>query len=299
MTISNTCRTILSMKTEERILELLSETLSCRFDKAWEFHSADPGFSIWFAYPRTVVTVLLRGEIKTSIRGRAELTHWHEGEVLCLRPNMQRMHRVVSNYEVRYQGVGVDFEMLNKGIDVLSFFDVPALFSEAKAERIAKTIGELYASMDASPSLKRSLRRNALCSELLFLLVENAGIQPMAMRRLEGLSRLSDVLSHLIRRWDEEPDIALLSRKCSLSRSRFHAVFKEATGESPYEFVRHIRLEKASAILLASDLDVAEIGQRLGWNDQFHFSRVFKAAFGISPRNYRNLHRSNCAPILA
>ena len=48
-----------------------------------------------------------------------------------------------------------------------------------------------------------------------------------------------------------------------------------------------LRLRHAQELLLSTDASVAEVGVRSGFADQFHFSRQFKAAFGLSPRGYR------------
>jgi AraC-like DNA-binding protein len=39
--------------------------------------------------------------------------------------------------------------------------------------------------------------------------------------------------------------------------------------------------------LIRSDRSILEIGKEIGWDDQFHFSRMFKRRCGISPASYR------------
>ena len=48
------------------------------------------------------------------------------------------------------------------------------------------------------------------------------------------------------------------------------------------------RAEKAAVLLLTTDKAIATIGREVGWHDPNYFARRFRAAFGISARQYRN-----------
>lgn len=52
--------------------------------------------------------------------------------------------------------------------------------------------------------------------------------------------------------------------------ARFH-------NESPYQFLKRLRMEHASRILLARDATVKSMAAALGFAEPFHFSRVFKS----------------------
>lgn len=53
-------------------------------------------------------------------------------------------------------------------------------------------------------------------------------------------------------------------------------------------YARRRRLELARELLVGGDLPIAEVAQRCGFPDQFHFSRAFKRAHGSSPSSYRD-----------
>ena len=72
-----------------------------------------------------------------------------------------------------------------------------------------------------------------------------------------------------------------------LSESRFHDVFKHATGVAPVQYLNSLRLRRGQELLLSPEITVAEAGRKCGFDDQFHFSRQFKKAFDQSPRAYR------------
>ncbi len=73
----------------------------------------------------------------------------------------------------------------------------------------------------------------------------------------------------------------------SMARTNFYKKVKGLTGHSPNEYLRIIRMKKAAELLLTTDMNVGEISYQIGFNDQFHFSKIFKSQFGVSPLQYR------------
>ena len=69
-------------------------------------------------------------------------------------------------------------------------------------------------------------------------------------------------------------------------------MFKAATGKSPQQYLIGYRMGKAAELLKLTALPVAEVGRAVGYPNQLHFSRAFKGAFGVSPREWR---RENAA----
>jgi AraC family transcriptional regulator of arabinose operon len=71
--------------------------------------------------------------------------------------------------------------------------------------------------------------------------------------------------------------------------SRFHfcRLFKEETGQTPWQYVLERRLERARELLLGGQLSVKEISARLGFSHPDYFARLFKRSSGVTPRQYR------------
>ena len=75
------------------------------------------------------------------------------------------------------------------------------------------------------------------------------------------------------------------------SRTHFFRIFKAQTGTTPIEYVKRRRLREALLLLQESDLNISEIGDKVGWPDPFYFSKIFKAKIGMPPSVYRLRHR--------
>ena len=78
-----------------------------------------------------------------------------------------------------------------------------------------------------------------------------------------------------------------LSQYCSLSESYLYARFKQAFGVSPIHYLNGVRLQAAAGLLLSSKFTLAEIAEQIGFCDAYYLSKLFKKAYGISPREYR------------
>jgi AraC-like DNA-binding protein len=82
---------------------------------------------------------------------------------------------------------------------------------------------------------------------------------------------------------------AAIARHHRISRRHLYRLFEEI-GDSVASFIRRRRLARCKAIL-ADDLhtkrSISEIAFAWGFNDATTFGRAFRAAFGVTPRDYR------------
>ena len=75
---------------------------------------------------------------------------------------------------------------------------------------------------------------------------------------------------------------------CKVSASRFFPLFRADTGMTPVEYLQHLRVSRAIALMISDDnLSVEEISERAGFESAAYFRRIFKRLTGKSPREYR------------
>jgi AraC family transcriptional regulator len=82
-----------------------------------------------------------------------------------------------------------------------------------------------------------------------------------------------------------------LAREKGLSRSNFSHLFRSATGESPGDYLRRKRLDRAMELLRQSRLSIKEIAARTGFADSTHFCKSFRARYQMSPGAFRRMAR--------
>ena len=107
---------------------------------------------------------------------------------------------------------------------------------------------------------------------------------------LAPLSRgelIQEVLWYLRLNYMRPVSVGEILAFCPMSRSHFHAVFREVTGKTTSAVLREVRVEKARELLRESRASIGEVALDCGFGSQSHFCHVFKAATGVSPRQWR------------
>ena len=105
--------------------------------------------------------------------------------------------------------------------------------------------------------------------------------------QLVAASRLAVSLNYMVTHLDKPMRVSTLSAMAGLSMSRFFELFKSATGDAPINWLIRARMQWAGELLELSNLRVKEVAMRVGYEDQFYFSRLFKFAYGVAPSAYR------------
>ncbi|MBB3982757.1 AraC family transcriptional regulator [Sphingobium fontiphilum] len=103
-------------------------------------------------------------------------------------------------------------------------------------------------------------------------------VLPHQARRIEECIRenLSSALS-----------ISDIGRACGMSTRNVARVFKQATGVSIGDFIARCRIDLAKDMLASDELRIKEVSWRCGFRSSSAFSAAFRAATGMTPRDYR------------
>ena len=78
-----------------------------------------------------------------------------------------------------------------------------------------------------------------------------------------------------------------LAEVAGMSASHFSAVFRQKAQSPHINFFTFLKIQQACRLLEYSKLRVKEIAYKIGYNDPYHFSRVFTTVMGISPHEFR------------
>lgn len=86
--------------------------------------------------------------------------------------------------------------------------------------------------------------------------------------------------------------LADVAKQFGMSLRNFNRRFLAATGKTPLHYLQGLRIEEGRDLLNNSNLSIAEVAEKVGYQDSKHFARLFRDTLGVTPRDYRRSVRS-------
>ncbi|MBR9829536.1 MAG: AraC family transcriptional regulator [Oceanospirillales bacterium] len=126
-----------------------------------------------------------------------------------------------------------------------------------------------------------------LIREILYLILGSAQATPLfaLARHNTHLARMERVLKHIHGHYQDAFDVEQLAALANMSTSSFHRNFRQATGSSPVQYLKKLRLTRARELLQDSGIKVKQAAAQVGYESPTQFSREFKRYFGCSPQD--------------
>lgn len=85
---------------------------------------------------------------------------------------------------------------------------------------------------------------------------------------------------------DTQLSVETLSRHVGMSRGTLYSKLLELTGQTPVEFIRSVKLDKAAQLLEQNELTIAEVAYSVGFSTPNYFAKSFKVKFNMLPSEY-------------
>lgn len=146
-------------------------------------------------------------------------------------------------------------------------------------------------SWDSGPELltyENIARQHCTSEELFARIAADFGLAADGMMvHPSGVAKR--VLDYIDESYTEDLLLSEVARKFRLSIGYASSLVKRETGSTYSEYVASKRLKLACQLLADPELSIQEIVQRVGYKDYFHFNKLFKKHFGVTPSKYRKL----------
>ncbi len=99
--------------------------------------------------------------------------------------------------------------------------------------------------------------------------------------------KMKMAVEYIEQNYASDLNMAVVSNYISMNYSLFSYSFKQYTGSNFVNFLKDIRMKKAKELLAETDMKIIEISQEVGYDNEKHFMKIFKATCGVSPSEYR------------
>lgn len=104
---------------------------------------------------------------------------------------------------------------------------------------------------------------------------------------MDYMSNIQKAIDYIEKNLKEKIKVNEVSRIAHFSEFHFQRMFKEAVGDTVMGYIRKRRLTEAAGDLVGSRDRITDIALEYQFGSEEAFSRAFRKAFGMSPKNYR------------
>ena len=126
---------------------------------------------------------------------------------------------------------------------------------------------------------------------VLFIYILRHGLQANLLHcgLFAGLQdkRLGKVLEQLFNAPQQAWNMDVLAALAAMSRANFMRVFQQKIGMAPGKFLTQLRLQEAALLLNKTQKNILSVALEVGYQSEAHFSKAFKALYGMTPSQYR------------
>jgi len=95
------------------------------------------------------------------------------------------------------------------------------------------------------------------------------------------------VVAYIESNYNSPVSIDEMSNYSGISKYYLIKIFKQLMHVTPYQYLLEFRIHKAKYFLDTTDLSISQIGSEVGFNDAWHFMRIFKKITGATPSEWR------------
>ena len=230
---------------------------------------------------------------------RRQMFVWNTGMVF-LSDISQLMNRGLSDVEMIWGQASRAILSRNKTIilhhinDLLDSMAHHNLLSAAYIHHIfCDLLGKIYGEYGCgnSQGLVTAIRQLGGCrsKQLLLLLVSN--VLDEVGQKTAGKQDVSAVVQKVKRiiqnRYNEDISLDMLAEEVGFAPAYLSYIFKKETGENIVKYITDYRMEQAKRLLDEGALKIVQIAKQCGYDNQSYFNRLFKNAYGITPKQYR------------
>ena len=219
------------------------------------------------------------------------------GDIIFLNPRILHNEVLIDEEGVILLFLGLtDFHLLNMENNHISFYeDTPIIHTEGEARQSMLSL--CYKMLDENEQNsvgKYFMMRSYLAQFILSIL--RLKDESEVTRRNETFQYYSHKKSHIIKQtidylenhYTEKISLDQISQNVYVSPVYISKVFKQETGASPISYLINIRLERAKKLLETNpDMSIQEAASLVGYEDTYHFSKLFKKHYGHAPSHYK------------
>ncbi len=108
----------------------------------------------------------------------------------------------------------------------------------------------------------------------------------------EAKMKIKAAVEYVKENYMKDLNMAVVSNYISMNYSMLSYLFKQYTGTNFVNYLKDIRIREAKKLLTETDMKIIEVSRAVGYDNEKHFMKTFRAECGVSPGEFRkNMQR--------
>lgn len=226
---------------------------------------------------RFVLFYLIKGEMLFIIGNREYICHDHEVVILDTRSS----HLYAARKDSEFLWLCFDGACSEVLVEKICRFN--NVYTPSHISRIYNALNEILEGY----IFQKPLYEEQISSNLHSVLTDLLVLQKEAIKTSPSVIR--QIAKYIEENYFLPLTVSDLSKMACLNACYFGQKFKSETGISPKQYIINTRLNAAKILLSTSKDSIAEISERVGFQNDTYFSYLFHKRFHMTPTEYRNL----------
>lgn len=240
---------------------------------------------------------ILSGEAKYEIGGK--VYDISPGMLFVCNPGVTHHRMISKNQRIEEFQIGIS-DLNLKGLPenyLLPENESPLFNFNRYGQAFYNTIGEIIVEQQKNDEFSVLMLKCIVMKLLVYIIKEryiphsepanNVVSLGRSLERYDKMAIVNNIRTFITENYMKPISLAKISANAYLSPIYVSKVFKEATGESPINYLIRVRLSRACELLDNTDISVKEVARHVGYKDVYYFSKLFKKYYGVSPLFYR------------
>ena len=169
--------------------------------------------------------------------------------------------------------------------------DLPPVLKVPNSFVISRILRRIIDEFEYPVQSDHKLYLKTLLIELLINLKRGFLINKKENKHINVPFNIEEFQRYIYDNCDKNLNLDQLAEYVHLSKFYFIKIFKEVFNTTPLVYINNLKSEKASRLLLNTQLPIYEVTKLLSFNSQQAFSRWFKKNFNMSPLEYRKSNK--------
>lgn len=212
-----------------------------------------------------------------------------KGDLVLIPANQPHAYSIINDNH--YKKYWCHFTATIGDKNLFEIFDFPNIINITEDNEWITQLFQKLITYEREGDISSVLKAKAVLLQMVSYFLEKTQAKELRIYKSPAIEKLEVLLSYIDKHLDQPITVEQLADIVHLQVNYFIKFFRSHLGNTPMNYVKRQRLDKAKHYLLDSDLPISQIGQMVGYVEVSHFSNQFKSYTGMTPSLYRKQQR--------